>query len=102
MAKIDFNAASAGGYDVAVGNEYEIAPGKFGKLPAPTVKLQRVVETMASESDVTDLKVCRAILSDLPEFDDDDAIAGMASVAVTDFFTLLKQIEARLTQESLQ
>jgi hypothetical protein len=30
MAKIDYNAVLEGGYEVRVGNEYELAEGKWG------------------------------------------------------------------------
>lgn len=100
MAKIDYNTVLEGGYEVRVGNEYELAEGKSGKLKVPTQALQESVFKMAKEEGITDLKVARAVLSDLPDFKDDDHIPAIASAVVQDFFTLLTRIAKRLTPES--
>jgi hypothetical protein len=100
MAKIDINTVINGEYEVAVGNEYEVAPGKWGRLLPPTAELQERVFKMAEEDGVTDLKVCRMVLSGLPDFSEDKAITGMATKVVQDFFTLVLKIVERLNQDS--
>ena len=100
MAKIDYNAVLEGGYEVRVGNEYELAEGKLGILRVPTQALQENVFKLAKEEGITDLKVARAVLSGLPDFKDEDHIPAMASAVVQDFFTLLTRIAKRLTPDS--
>lgn len=100
MAKIDYNAILAGGYEVLVGTEYELAEGKSGKLRVPTQALQEEVFKLAKEDGITDLKVARVVLKDLPDFKDEDHIPAVASAVVQDFFTLLTRIVKRLTPES--
>ena len=100
MAKIDINTVINGEYEVAVGNEYEVAPGKWGRLLPPTAELQNRVFKMAEEEGVTDLKVCRMVLTGLPDFSDDKAITGMATKVVQDFFTLVLKIAERLNPGS--
>ena len=100
MAKIDINTVINGEYEVAVGNEYEVAPGKWGCLLPPTAELQERVFKMAEEDGVTDLKVCRMVLAGLPDFSEDKAITGMATKVVQDFFTLVLKIVERLNQDS--
>jgi hypothetical protein len=100
MAKIDYNAVLEGGYEVRVGNEYELAEGKWGKLRVPTQALQEKIFKMAEDKDATDLKVARAVLGDLQDFKDEDHVPAMASAVVQDFFTLLTRIAKRLTPDS--
>ena len=95
MARIDYNAVLGEDYDVRVGNEYELAEGKWGKLRVPTQALQDEVFALSKEDGITDLKVARKVLKDLPDFKDEDVIVAMAAVVVVDFFTLLTKIAER-------
>tara|TARA_R110002126_G_scaffold214398_1_gene360669 strand:+ start:877 stop:1188 length:312 start_codon:yes stop_codon:yes gene_type:complete len=100
MAKIDYNAVLEGGYEVRVGNEYELAEGKWGKLRVPTAKLQEEVFAKGKEEGITDLVVAKIVLKDLPsDIDNSDVIFTMDSVVVRDFFTLLTKIVKRLTPD---
>ena len=96
MADIDYNAAMNGDYTPKVGDRYEISPGNWGTMPAPTLGLQNRLQAMAEE-EATDIKMARAILVGTKGFDDDDAIFGMAQAVVLDFFTLVQKIANRLT-----
>ena len=96
MADISYNTVVNGDYTPQVGDRYEISPGNWGTMPAPTLGLQDKLQKM-SEEEATDLKMVRAILTGLNGFDDDDAIFGMAQAAVLDFFSLLNMIAKRLT-----
>ena len=100
MAKIDYNAVLEGGYEVQVGNEYELAEGKWGKLRVPTQALQEKIFNLIKEEGITDLKVAREVLKDLGDFKDEDHVPAMAAAVVQDFFTLLTKIAAKLTPDS--
>ncbi len=101
MAKIDYNAVLEGGYEVQVGNEYELAEGKWGKLRVPTAKLQEAFFAKGKEKGITDLIVAKMVLKDLPsDIEDGDVIFSMDSVVVQDFFALLTKIVKRLTPDS--
>ena len=96
MADINYNVASGGDYTPQVGDRYEISPGNWGIMPAPTLGLQNRLAAMAEE-EASDIKMARAILVGTQGFDDDDAIFGMAQAVVLDFFTLVQKIADRLT-----
>jgi hypothetical protein len=100
MADITYNTVIGGDYEVKVGNRYEVAEGKFGTMPAPTVGLQKRVQEVAERDGVTDMDIARAILKDLPDFSEDNAIFGMPQAVVKDFFTLVSKIVSKLTGES--
>jgi hypothetical protein len=83
-------------YTAAPGNEYEVAPGVWGTMKAPTQALVDEVASLSQEEGVTDTAVCRKVLSGLRAFKDEDAIIGMPSQAVRDFFTSVEKTAARL------
>lgn len=106
MARIDINAVIDGHNEPRVGDEYEVAPGKWGKMKLPTIGIQEQVFNLIEErtkdgedESGLDLEVARLVLGDLPDFDPKNAISGMASKVTQDFFILLAKIVARLTPE---
>jgi hypothetical protein len=103
MAKIDYNAVLEGGYEVRVGNEYELAEGKWGTLRVPTQALQKSAFATYKEDgneEAKGLKMARLVLANLDEFKDEDHIPAMAVAVVQDFFTLLTRIAEKLTPAS--
>lgn len=91
MAKITFTMAVDGDeYPIAVGNEYEVAPGVFGVLKSPTAGLQDQVFSDLAERN--DNEVCRLVLAGIEDVKDEDLIPGMPSLAAADFFTLVSKI----------
>lgn len=119
MAKIDLNAVLDGHDSPRVGDKYEVAPGKWGTMPPPTGKVRDMYwEMMQEDAEVLDahdpesneepelphgdLGITRALLKDLPSFDDDDAIEGMAAKVVADFFTMSVRTKEKLLPGSPQ
>jgi hypothetical protein len=107
MARIDLNALLDGCNEPRVGDEYEVAPGKWGKLKSPTIELQEKVFALVeagsadgNEDRLLDIEMARLVLDGLPDFDPKNAVSGMASKVTQDFFTLLAKIVERLTPES--
>lgn len=87
--KITLARVLAGDYEVAPGLEYEISEGNFGKLRTPTKAVQDKVYSL---KDATASDIVPIILSDLKQYDPDNAITGMEVAAARDFFTLLTRI----------
>ena len=100
MAKIDYNAVLEGGYEVRVGNEYELAEGKWGTLRVPTQALQERAIEIVGTGDFEYLKLSRELLKGLPDFKDEDHIPTMAVTVAKDFFTLLTKIAEKLNPDS--
>lgn len=100
MAKIDLNAVLDGHDNPRVGDEYEIAPGKWGKMKVPTIDLQEKATELAQKEGATDLEFARLVLDGDLDFNDKNAISGMASKVTQDFFTLLLRTVKAVTPES--
>lgn len=100
MAKIDLNAVLDGHDDPRVGNEYEIAPGKWGKLKMPTSGVQEQAFAILEKEGAEDLELAKVVLEGDFDFDPKNAIPGVVAKAVQDFFTLLLRTAERLNLDS--
>ena len=106
MAKIDLNAVLDGHDNPRVGDEYEIAPGKWAKLRTPTQKVQEqafaILEKFSEGGDdaPSDLDLAKVVLDGDFNFDPENAITGVVSKGVQDFFTLLLRTAERLNPGS--
>ena len=104
MAKIDLNAVLDGHDNPRVGDEYEIAPGKWGKMKPPTQGLQdKAIEYLSRDAEEQDdLELARMVLSGDLDFAKENAIPGVVAKAVQDFFTLLLRTVKVLNPESAE
>jgi len=99
MARIDLNAVLEGHNSPRVGDEYEVAPDKWGKMKSPTIALRDKALALVEEEGATDIQLVRIVLDGLPDFDPANAITGMEVKVITDFFTLLAQTVKMLSQD---
>ena len=83
-------------YTPQVGAEYEVAPGKWGKLLPPTIERQEAVFAKTKEDDAEDFVIMKMVLSGVDDVEKENTIFGMPTRAVQDFFTLLEKMSKRL------
>lgn len=79
-------------YQPRPGLKYEVAAGVWGSMRRPTAALVDMAVEASRAEDATDMKVARIILDIDTEFKDDEAIFGVYSRAVSDFFIMLTRL----------